>query len=250
MLAYLFIILLAILGGYAILMSRVADQLPPSQQWLRLASFIVGLLAALVVFIPSPDLFGSDSRFTVSMGQVLLAVDVAPALLFLGIPSIMVQPVLQGSRLKRFISKPQFAGLLSTAIFLVWFLPVFFEAASSNLTIWILKQVLFLVSGLILWWPVAGPLPSWRPVYPLQLVYLLIVRLPMTGLGIGFTFANQLIYISRSFALEICAPSSVSDQQMGGVIMWLVGGMIIFIAFSIIFFLWSSEHDAKETKRI
>ena len=194
----LFTILLAVLGIYAIAMSRIADQLPASRQRWHSVWFTLGLLVSLVVFIPSPDLFGPDHRFTVNMGQ----------------------------------------------------LPVLFEAASRNLTLWILKQVVFLVAGLLLWWPVVGPLPGWRPSYPVQLLYLFVTRLPMTVLGIILTLADELIYSSRSFALELCAPSSLPDQQVGGLVMWVVGGLIMFAAFAIVFFRWFGAPEGAESKEL
>jgi cytochrome c oxidase assembly factor CtaG len=247
-LSILFTILLAALGIYAITMGRIADQLPATQQRWHSAWFTLGLLVALVVFIPSPDLFGPDHRFTVNMVQLLLAVDLGPPLLFMGIPAVMLQPLLRWDTLGRRLTTPLLVGLASAAILLAWFVPVLFEAASRNLTIWIFKQMVFLVAGLLLWWPVAGPVLAWRPPYPVQLLYLFITRIPMTVVGIILTLADKLIYSSRSFALELCAPSSVSDQQIGGLVMWMVGGMIIFAAFSIVFFRWFGAPDTAESK--
>jgi cytochrome c oxidase assembly factor CtaG len=245
-LSVLFILLLVVLGIYALIMSRTAGQLTISQQRSHLAWFTFGLLLTLAIFIPSPDLFGPDYRFTVNMGQLLLAVDLGPPFLLLGIPTVMLQPLMRRETFLRRLTAPFLLGFLGSVILLFWFLPVFFEAASGNLTIWLFKQVLFLLAGLLLWWPVAGPLASWRPSYPVQLVYLFVVRIPMTILGIIFSSANQLIYSARSFSLEICAPSSVADQQLGGLVMWLVGGMIVFAAFIIVFFRWFYSPEAEE----
>ena len=76
-LSILVTIFLAVLGLYAIAMSRIADRLPAPRQCWHSAWFTLGLLVSFVVFIPSPDLFGPDHRFTVNMGQLLLAVDLA-----------------------------------------------------------------------------------------------------------------------------------------------------------------------------
>jgi cytochrome c oxidase assembly factor CtaG len=241
-------ILLAALGIYSIAMSRVTDQLPASGQRRHLAWFTLGLLITLAIFIPSPDLFGPDHRFTVNMGQLLLAVDLGPPLLFLGIPAVMLQPLLRWEGLGRRLSAPLLVGMVSAVILLGWFVPVLFEAASRNLTLWLLKQLVFLIAGFLLWWPVAGPLTAWRPAYPLQLLYLFVTRLPMTIVGIMLTFADKLIYSSRSFALELCAPSSLLDQQIGGLVMWMAGGLIIFAAFVIVFFRWFGAPDAAESE--
>jgi cytochrome c oxidase assembly factor CtaG len=246
----LFIILLAALGIYAIAMSRIAEQLPaPRQRW-HSAWFTLGLLVALAVLIPSPDLFGPDHRFTVNMGQLLLAVDLAPPLLFMGIPAVMLQPFLRWGAMGRRLTAPHLVGFASAVILLGWFVPVLFEAASRNLTLWILKQVVFLAAGLLLWWPVAGPMPAWKPPYPVQLLYLFVTRLPMTVLGIILTLADHLIYNARSFALELCAPSSLPDQMVGGLLMWVLGGLIMFAAFTIVFFRWFNTPEAAEAEEI
>jgi cytochrome c oxidase assembly factor CtaG len=229
-------------------MSRIADQLPASRQRWHVAWFTLGLVVALAVFIPSPDLFGPDHRFTVNMVQLLLAVDLGPLFMFMGIPAMLLQPLLRWDTLGRRLTTPLLAGLVSAVILLSWFVPVLFEAASRNLMLWILKQLVFLIAGLLLWWPVAGPLHVWKPAYPVQLLYLFITRLPTTFVGIMLTFADKLIYSSRSFALELCAPSSLGDQQIGGLVMWMGGGLIIFAAFFIVFFRWFGTPDASESK--
>ncbi|MEJ2305791.1 MAG: cytochrome c oxidase assembly protein [Anaerolineales bacterium] len=225
--ASLAVILAAALGLYSIGMSRSADQLAPARQRWHLASFTLGLMAALVILIPSPDLFGPDYRFTVNMGQLLLAVNVAPPLLFLGIPTVMLQPLLRWEALGRRLGDPILVGLVSTILLLGWFVPVLFEAASSNLPIWILKQMVFLLAGLF--------------------VYMFVVRVPMILLGIIITFASKLLYTSRSFAAELCAPSSLTDQQIGGLLMWTVGGLIIAIAGSVVLFHWFEAPDTPES---
>ena len=218
-LAQLPVALLAVLGVYCVAMGLTAEALSRARQRRHLALFLLGLLAALVVFVPSPDLLGPDHRFAVNMGQFVLAVDLGPLLLFLGIPAVFLQPLRRWDGLGRRLTHPLVAGLLSSAILVGWHLPVLFEAASRSLPLWLLKQAMFLAAGLLLWAPVADPLVAWRPPYLAQLAYMFLVRVPTVLLGIINTFANQLIYTARSFALEICAPSSVSDQTLGGLLM-------------------------------
>lgn len=244
----LVIVGITILGLYFIGMSRIADQLTSSRQRKHLARFVLGLVVTMVTFIPSPDLFGPDYRFTVNMAQMLLAFDLGPLLLFSGIPELMLDPLRAKKGLTRALSNPFGVGIVSTFILLVWFAPAPFEAASQNLTLWIIKQILFLIAGLLLWLPVASPVTDWKPTYPIQLLYLFIMRLPMTVLGIMFTFADSLIYTARSFSLEICAPSSISDQQMGGLVIWTVGGLVMFAVVAFVFFRWFNVAENAEVQ--
>jgi putative membrane protein len=158
----------------------------------------------------------------------------------------MLQPLLRWERLGRLLSRALLVGAASSVIMIGWHVPFMFEAASRNLPTWILKEVLLLVSGLLLWWPVAGPLPGWRPAFPVQMIYLFTIRIPMVILGTFYTFDNNLIYLLRSFALDICAPSSISDQQAGGLVMSVVGGMIGFGTLTIVFFNWFRSSNAAE----
>ena len=246
MILNLFIVFLILLGIYFIVMGNTASHLPVARQRRHLAVFVLGLIAALVTFIPSPDLFGPDYRFTVSMTQVLFAVDLAPLLLFLGLPETTLLPLQRWDGLKRSLKNPFVVGAASTFILLVWFTPPVFEAASRSLPLWVYKQILFLLCGLLFWWPIAGPLPEWRAGYALQLLYLFIIRLPMTVVAIIFTSANRVIYTARSFSLEICAPSSISDQRTGGLVMWTVGGLFVLVVLMIVFFRWFNTGYAAE----
>ena len=74
--------------------------------------------------------------------------------------------------------------------------------------------------------------------------YLVAMRFPMALLGILFTLSSRLIYRSRSFSIEICAPASLPDQQLGGLIMWTVGGLILFVAFAVVFLRWFKRPEA------
>jgi len=244
----LIVLFFAILGAYSLVMSRAAGQVPPPQQRWHLVSFTIGLLVTLAIFIPSPDLFGPDHRFSVSMGQMLFALVLAPPLLLHGIPYAVIKSFLPDTSSQNRPPNLLLWGFISTVILCAWFIPVFFEAASRNLPIWLVKQMLFLISGLIMWLPVMGIIPSWKQYQSRQLIYMAIMRLPMAFLGILLTFANKLIYTSSSFALEICAPSSLQDQQVGGLLMWAVGGWVLFLGFTILFIRWFKASETAESQ--
>jgi cytochrome c oxidase assembly factor CtaG len=234
--------LLALLGLYFLAASRISDQIPKSKQRIHLGSFFAGLVVILAVFIPAPDLFGPNRRFTINMVQMLLAIDLAPILILLGIPSVMLESVSK-SDFGRKLVRPILTGLISSAILLGWMTPILFESSSGSLFIWVLKQLSYLVAGLLIWFPVAGPIRKWRASYPAQILYIFLLRVPMAIIGVIFAFSEQLIYISRSFALEICAPSSLSDQQTGGLVMWMVGGFFMLAVFTYIFDRWYRENE-------
>jgi len=242
MIPFVVVSLLALLGVYFLASSRIADRLPVSKQRIQLGSFIAGLLAILAIFIPAPDVFGPNRRFTINMVQMLLAIDLAPILILLGIPSLMLESVSK-SEIGRKLVQPIITGVISSAILFGWMAPVLFESSSARLAVWVLKQFSYLVAGVLIWFPIVGPVQTWRASYPAQILYLFLLRVPMTIIGVIFAFSEQLIYLSRSFALEICAPSSLSDQQTGGLVMWIVGGFFMLAVFTYIFYRWYRENE-------
>jgi putative membrane protein len=243
-LSVLLVLFCVILGIYFMAMSRVADAIAASRQRWYLFSFIAGLVAVLATLIPSPLLFGPNYRFTANMGQFLLAFEIGPPLLLLGMPSQLLQPLMRWDAIGRRLAAVIPVGVISSVLMLGWHVPAPFEAASGDLTVWLLKQVTLCVAGLIGWWPVTGSLRAWRPSYPIQLGFLALMRLPMMIMGAFLTFADRLIYTARPFGVEICAPASLADQQGAGVVMWSGGGMILFVVFSIVFALWTHTEDS------
>lgn len=227
---------LALLGLYAVAMSRVADRCSPSRQAWHLASFVAGLAVALVAFRPSPALFGSEHRFATNMCQLLLMFEVAPPLLLWGVEVVVPVPPSRWNAMGRRLTAPLLTGLISSATLVAWHLPTVFVTASASLAIWTLKQALLLAAGLTAWLPVEGPVSAWRAPAPVQLLYLFVWRTPMMLVGAVITFAETIIYPSRSVGLEICAPASLADQQMAGVVMLTVSGLVVFVIFTIVFF--------------
>ncbi len=227
---------LALLGLYAFAMSRVADRLQPPRQAWRTASFVAGLAVTLLAFRPSPDLLGAENRFATNMGQLLLMFEVAPPLVLWGVQVVVPAPSSRWDALGRRLTGPLLAGVISSATLVLWHLPAIFVLASGSLAIWTLKQGLLLAAGLLAWLPVEGPVPAWRAAPALQLLYLFVWRTPMMLVGAVITFAEVILYPSRSVGLEICAPASLADQQMAGVVMLTVSGLLVLVVFTVVFF--------------
>ena len=242
--------LLAILGIYFIAMSRIAEEVTPAKQRQHLLFFGVGLIAALVAFIPSPNLFGPNYRFTVNMAQFTLLTGIAPPLLWLGTPSAMMRLAGRGESLARRLTSPTIAYLSAIPIILAWHAPIAFETASRDLAIWNLKQGILLGAGLLAWGPVLATLPANRRLpYSVQVLYLFLLPIPTTVLGALFAFADGLVYSSRALAFEICAPASPADQQTAGLLMWMSGAAVYLTALTIVFFRWFGETEtASETR--
>ena len=97
-----------------------------------------------------------------------------------------------------------------------------------------------LTSGFLFWWIVIDPKPHRsRLHYGLRVLYLGLIVLPNTLLGAGITFQEGLIYSSYQ---ELPRPwegfSHLSDQRLGGLILWVPGDMMSILSAGIVMFVW------------
>jgi putative membrane protein len=72
-----------------------------------------------------------------------------------------------------------------------------------------------------------------------QMLYLFVVGLPMVMVAIFISMADSLLYPYYAAAPRIWARlTPQADQHLGGLIMWIPGGMIFLAALSVVFFRW------------
>src|SRR2546430_12309634 len=130
--------------------------------WPRLAAFAAGLLALFVALASPIDTIGEERLFSVHMLQHLLLGDVAALLLVLGLDGRLLRPLLRVRIVHRLrlLAHPLVALPLWAANFVVWHLPVLFDAALRNDMIHALQHTLFVTLGMLMWAALLEPLPG------------------------------------------------------------------------------------------
>jgi cytochrome c oxidase assembly factor CtaG len=108
----------------------------------------------------------------------------------------------------------------------LWHLPPAFQAAVENDTLHGAEHITMLATAVLFWWVVLGAGSS-RVAMAVGAVFLATGA--CSGLGAGLTLASHTWYP---------AYRSLSDQAMGGVIMWSVVGTAYFVAAIVLFFSW------------
>ncbi len=71
------------------------------------------------------------------------------------------------------------------------------------------------------------------------MLYLFLVGLPMVVVSIFITMADGILYPYYAAAprvWEVLTPHA--DQHLGGLIMWIPGGLIFLVAITVVFFRW------------
>ena len=62
-----------------------------------------------------------------------------------------------------------------------------------------------------------------------------------TTFAAAFAMADQVLYPHYASAPRIMALSPMDDQLLGGLIMWIPGGMIFMVIMTVVFFKWSAR---------
>jgi putative membrane protein len=135
--------------------------------------------------------------------------------------------------------------------FALWHVPVLYEAALNHELVHVLEHQVFLLTGLLAWWPLVGPLPGWpRLSPPLQCLYLFGWTIPGGVVGSIITMGNVPLYPHYAEAPRMWGIGLATDQEIAGLLMWVGTNTVYLLLISIIFFRWAAAEEAKERRGI
>jgi len=238
---------LVVLGGLYVYLGGLAA----SRR--RIISFVAALLVLFVALDgPLHDL--SDGYlFSAHMAQHLVLILVFPPLLLYGTPPGVIRPLLRRRAALRFgawVTRPLPAAVIFSTPMALWHYPQFYEAALRHHPLHIVQHLVFLATAVLMWWPILSPVPELpRAGYPAQLLYLFLLGLPMSLVGALITLAQSVLYPFYLTAPRLWDLSPVADQQLGGLLMWVVGALALWAAATVVWFRWSAREERGDAER-
>jgi putative membrane protein len=183
--------------------------------------------------------------FSAHMVQHLVLAFAMPPLMLYGTPGWMLEPFLRPPIVRALawrLTRPTGAFAAFNVVMAVWHLPPLYNLAMEVHPIHVVQHLMIMAASVLLWWPVLSPsaeLP--RAPYPLQLLYLFVVGLPMVVVSIFITMADSVLYSYYAAAPRVWPSLSPhADQHLGGLIMWIPGGLVFLVAISVVFFRWQA----------
>jgi putative membrane protein len=130
-------------------------------------------------------------------------------------------------------------------VFIVgWHDPAMYNAALRSEVVHDLEHLTMFAAGMLFWWTVtgAGPRLHKNMSRPAKIVFILAAIPPNMALGIVLSFAPQPIYSYYSDMPRLWGISVLDDQRLSGIIMWIPGSMMYFMAaLTLIFLILSGE---------
>jgi putative membrane protein len=152
-------------------------------------------------------------------------------------PAVRLRPVAFVARLLTF---PIVAFALNNTIFLAWHFPGPYDLMMRNHGVHVAMHLTIMVTGTIMWWPVMSPMKELPRIAPaLQMVYLFVLGIPMMISAALITFSETELYRWYVEAPRLFPISPLDDQRLGGVIMWVPGGLMLWVAITVVYFRWT-----------
>jgi putative membrane protein len=229
---------------------RSLHRAPLTAVW-RPIGYLLGLLCIALALISPIDSLGQQ-LFFMHMIQHLLLIMIAPPLLLIANP----MPVLlwglptkwrlsAGHAIGHLLHRDsQFRHVLRTAtapgiVWLVWVIALFswhdpsmYNAALRYDFIHDLEHLSFFIASMLFWWHVtgAGPRVHRQFGYIGAIAFCLAAVPPNMALGVWLAFNENVIYSYYEAVPRLWVTDPLTDQRIGGIIMWIPGSMMFLLA--------------------
>ncbi len=228
----------------------------------RIAAFNGGLFALFVALI-SPVEPLADHIFAVHQVEHMLLRTVAPMLIFLSRPQAAFVRGLPPGVARFFAGRGWLRGLVkllrqplvATLLFLFasyfWMLPRWHDTAILDEPIHYMWHISLLTTGLIFFSVIFDrrPPPHGPGLAP-RLAMFAFAALGNIVLGAFLTFKDVQLYHAYEILGHLWQVPMLTDEQTGGIIMWIPGTMMFGISALLIIHGWASEEDRLNTRRI
>ena len=218
--------------------------------------FVLGVLILVWTLVGFLDVLGDEYLFSAHMAQHLILIEVVPLLLLVGTPPEVMQRILDVPLIawaERVFGNPWVTWPAGILVLYAWHLPVLYNAALASEQIHVIQHLMFLISATMFWWPILAPVQSYRVSYPVAFLYLMGAAIANTLLGIVVAYVPPSVYpqyTQPADPMGILALirdqwhlDRLSDQVLGGMLMWVPGGLVFAGVIFSILGKWYSESD-------
>jgi cytochrome c oxidase assembly factor CtaG len=220
---------------------------PPLLVSWRPVAYLTGLVVIAVALMSPIDVLASQLFFMHMIQHLLLMMVAAPLLLLAspyaisiwGLPRAgrkAIANVLNGQttfrRIVTILTAPGIVWIVYFIVYVGWHDRNMYELALRNSFVHDIEHVTFLAVALLVWWHITGVAPRFhRTLSTAQRLVFVVSLVPISMFtGIAIAFATQPIYPFYEAVPRLYGISVMDDQVLSGVIMWIPGGMMFFLA--------------------
>jgi putative membrane protein len=145
-----------------------------------------------------------------------------------------------------FFSRPLPAWVLGAAGLWIWHIPFLFDVTLRNDWVHAAQHLTFLSTSYFFWLALLEARAR-QSAYGVSILYLFATALQTALLGVLLTYSTHPWYSPYTFTAGQLGYSPLEDQQIGGLIMWVPGGLIFTIAALLLVPGWLRSSEARHT---
>lgn len=143
-----------------------------------------------------------------------------------------------------FVSTPLNAWILEAAALWLWHVPALYEATLRSDWIHAAQHLSFLLTAVLFWSALYGMGRS-ATNFGAAALYVFGTAVHCSALGALLTFSRVLWYPAYASTTMRWGLSPLTDQQLGGVIMWVPSGVVFIVIALALMAKWISESDRR-----
>ena len=226
-------------------------------KWWQILLFYLGVMLNMIALSPAVDGLAGE-LFFVHMIQHMVIILLGTPLMIMGAPFYVLIRTLP-SFLRRYVYFPLLRNvvvrffhdlwslpLVSLALFHInfwfWHIPRWYDLALFNDFYHILEHMMMALTAIYFWRHIIDPHPlRSQLMMGVRILYLASFMVLNIILAAMLTYADELWYSYH----RITPPqwwsdswSRIDDQRLGGLVMWVPGGVLLFVSMSICFLVW------------
>jgi putative membrane protein len=198
---------------------------------------------------PLHDL-GERHLYSAHMLQHMILSYFVPPLLLLATPEWLARLVIGDGRVYsvvRWLTKPVVAAVIFNVGVMVIHIPPLVNSAVSNGPLHYSLHVMVMLTALLMWMPVCGPLPEVQISPGGKILYLFAQSFVPTVPAAWLTFADGVVYTAYNHGPRVFGLTVTDDQQIAGVLMKMGGSVFLWTLCTVLFFKrfmrnWEAEN--------
>ncbi len=212
-------------------------------------------VAAMAIFWAGSDWpihdLAENYLYSAHMVQHLMMSYFLAPLALLAIPEWMARSLLgkgHGYGTMKRLAHPIFAGVIFNAYVMITHIPGVVNASVGNALLHYALHTALVLTSLIAFMPVCGPIPEWHLKPAGKMIYLFLESVVPTVPAAWLTFAEGTVYKRYNVPVRVWGLTVQEDQQAAGAIMKLGGSVYLWTIIGVIFFRHFIRGQAREMK--
>jgi len=232
------------IGAYIYMVRSIGPSaVPPGQPVVTRRERVCFVASMVVLFVASTfpvHQIGEDYLYFVHMIQHFLLSYVLPPLILLATPEWLLRTLIgngRAYRVVRFFARPVVAAVIFNIVVMVLHVPGVVNVTTTNGVLHFSLHLTVVLTAVLMWMPVVGPLPEAQMSYGGKMIYLFLQSVVPTIPAAWLSFADGVVY--RHYGeqpVRVWGIDPLEDQQIAAVIMKIGAGFYLWTIVIYMFF--------------